>query len=219
MSENLIEIEREKASEHDFKLDNDQLLLSKENVYLAEAIFRILYKKSELESAIKKLEKEYKVEKIEYVCRKVNSENNTHLRDYERKAISKAIFKEYQTFDEFKTALIAEEYPLVKLIRRLENKEIKTKKGNKKIRDNYSFATKFCHYSCMYLFDDYKEQDQCPIYDSVIVKYVKSTSIYKEKYREEDLKNYKKFVEIIDSIKGKEISRNGFDHLVWLYNR
>ena len=53
------------------------------------------------------------------------------------------------------------------LLDRLKNRDIKiieklskkTKNGTKGGRENYSFATKFCHYACYYWFEGLAEQD------------------------------------------------------------
>ena len=41
-------------------------------------------------------------------------------------------------------------------------------------RANPSFASKFCHYACMYLFEDRKEQDNFSIYDGILCKVLPS---------------------------------------------
>lgn len=43
-----------------------------------------------------------------------------------------------------------------------------------KSRKNFSFATKFCHYMCFYLFEDEEEQDNFPIFDNVLNKAIKN---------------------------------------------
>ena len=91
---------------------------------------------------------------------------------------------------------------------------------NSKVRDNYSFATKLCHYACYNLFEDNdKDRDRYPIYDSVLEKYVKKSKAYKNADRK-DIDDYRTYVDIVDKIiEGKGISRNGFDHLIWLATR
>lgn len=93
-------------------------------------------------------------------------------------------------------------------------------KGSKyKARTNPSFASKFCHYACFYLFEGEEYQDNYSIYDNVLQqvmpKYVKyyglkqrDLSIYAE---------YRKTVDEIISMAEDRISRNGFDHLLWYY--
>lgn len=108
-----------------------------------------------------------------------------------------------------------------KLLRSLETKtrpKGMSQKGNKRVgRRNTSFASKFCHYACYYLFEGEKEQDNYSIYDSVIKK---ALPRYMEVYgvAKQDLTDYVKYQRVIDEIISKSksgISRNGFDHLIW----
>jgi hypothetical protein len=100
----------------------------------------------------------------------------------------------------------------------------KTSRG----RENLSFATKFCHFMCIYLFaEDGKYQDNFSIYDNVLVKilpkYIKKYNINQNMFG--DFKrNYKNYIAIIDEIRYRAemeshelISRNGFDHLLWYF--
>lgn len=103
-------------------------------------------------------------------------------------------------------------------------------------RQNISFASKFCHYACFYLFENLEEQDNYSIYDKVIVSvlhyYIKKYEVEckgnLEKLKEDYIKEYySSYCDIIDSIREKEasitnttpISRNGFDHLLWYYHK
>ena len=108
-----------------------------------------------------------------------------------------------------------------KLLRSLETKtrpKGKSQKGNKRVgRRNTSFASKFCHYACYYLFEDEMEQDNYSIYDSVIKK---ALPRYMDAYgmSKQDLTDYVNYQRVIDEIISKSksgISRNGFDHLIW----
>lgn len=96
-------------------------------------------------------------------------------------------------------------------------------------RSNYSFATKFCHYACFYFFDDQNEQyqDNFAIFDDVmenaIMKYVEHYNIRtldNKKITKTGLKTYKTFIYVVDKVieaSKTDISRNGFDHLLWYY--
>ena len=99
-------------------------------------------------------------------------------------------------------------------------------------RCNVSFASKFCHFSCFYIFDGEEAQDNFSIYDGVVAK---NLPIYLDYYEQQLLdkkinlkiikkeikkKNYEVYSNAIDAIieaSGSKISRNGFDHLVWYY--
>ena len=93
-------------------------------------------------------------------------------------------------------------------------------KGSRyKARTNPSFASKFCHYACFYLFEGEECQDNYSIYDNVLQKvmpeYVKYYGL-----KQRDLSIYAEYRKTVDEIIGKAedpISRNGFDHLLWYY--
>ena len=89
-----------------------------------------------------------------------------------------------------------------------------------KARTNLSFASKFAHYACFYLFDeDDKRRDNYSIYDNVLNK---ALPIYIKKYNlsEYDHNSYSSYYDCIGEIikaSGESLSRNGFDHLLWYY--
>ena len=97
-----------------------------------------------------------------------------------------------------------------------------------KQRSNYSFATKFCHYICFFLFQG-DDRDIYSIYDGVVAKilpyYLKSHNIFKKDgkpYRKCDFDSadkYKEYSNVIDKLRDGKISRNGFDHLLWYYHK
>lgn len=87
-----------------------------------------------------------------------------------------------------------------------------------KARTNLSFASKFVHYACFYLFVD-DRRDNFSIYDKVLNK---ALPIYIKKYNlnNYDPKSYRSYYYCIEKIIescGESLSRNGFDHLVWYY--
>lgn len=105
------------------------------------------------------------------------------------------------------------------------------KTDNGKGRENYSFATKFCHYACINWFKDTPEADNYSIYDDVLArtltKYANTYEIHKtlnngKKYKKSDFHDYQKYSDVIDELRikyGENISRNGFDHLLWYANK
>ena len=110
-----------------------------------------------------------------------------------------------------------DDYKLIKII----TEKTTVNDGKHHARTNYSFATKFCRALCMTLFDGEEEQDNFSIYDSVVAEaiwhYIRHFNI---KVKKADLKDYAKFINIIDYIiekSDKNVSRNGFDHLIWYY--
>ena len=99
-------------------------------------------------------------------------------------------------------------------------------------RCNVSFASKFCAYACCYLFEKEPEKDNFSKYDSVVMKVL---PVYASHYGV-DLSNYnlteynstnfcqfyQDYSAIIGEIiknSGNQISRNGFDHLLWYYHK
>ena len=118
-----------------------------------------------------------------------------------------------------------------KILESLENRERgfelidslseRTKQG-KGGRHNISFASKFCHFSCFYIFEGKDAQDNFSIYDGVVAKALPKYLAYyqlNDKVQIKD-KNYREYSKAIDDIikaSGAKISRNGFDHLIWYY--
>jgi len=107
-------------------------------------------------------------------------------------------------------------------------KIIQTPKNDKE-KNHLSFASKFCHYACLCLFQDTEYEDNYSIYDNILKnnlpKYIQrylDVDIKKEQYEN----NYNQYIKYIDDIRnkaeklyGKRISRNGFDHLLWYYHK
>lgn len=94
---------------------------------------------------------------------------------------------------------------------------------NMHARRNYSFATKFCHYTAFYLFEDEVEQDNFSIYDNIVAQNIgKYAKCYEIDNPNDISYNYKSFITLVDAIikkSGNKISRNGFDHLLWYMNK
>ena len=89
----------------------------------------------------------------------------------------------------------------------------------KRVRENQSFASKFCHYACFYFFEGRPGQDNYSIYDNVMCRTV---PLYLAHYRlgSFDLTDYGEYRKAVDKIiepSGESVSRNGFDHLLWYY--
>ena len=94
-------------------------------------------------------------------------------------------------------------------------------KAKVRARENKSFGSKFCHYACFYLFEGQKEQDNYSIYDSILKKALPLyANYYNIQFDKNDLENYAKYSEIIEKVikeSKSQISKNGFDHLLWYY--
>ena len=94
--------------------------------------------------------------------------------------------------------------------------------AEQKARSNVSFASKFCHYACFYVFEGTEYQDNYSIYDGILRTVL---PLYLDYYNIEplfDLNDYKQYRMAVDRIRESskiEISRNGFDHLLWYYHK
>ena len=87
-------------------------------------------------------------------------------------------------------------------------------------RTNLSFASKFAHYACFYLFDEEDpRRDNFSIYDNVLNKalpiYIKKYNL--NGYNPHSYSSYYKCIGEIIKNSGEDLSRNGFDHLIWYY--
>ncbi len=152
----------------------------------------------------------------------IDNENSTHLNSDKigRMAVYERILKIKRTklIDYLKNP--GKEYELINIIQTPKYKNEK---------NHLSFATKFCHYSSLFLFKDQDEEDNFSIYDNVLKK---SLPKYIKKYLNKDVNekeyenNYVIYMKYIDEIRAKatkmygdKISRNGFDHLLWYYHK
>lgn len=223
--------------------DGDEIAeLTHENVALVESMIRYdsdysnsSNTKSETSSAywLKELKKEvfgnnksksrYYLEVIEKCVQYIDSENATHLNadGVGRKQMSERLAKlDKMKFAEYLRNPEKENYKLIEILTEKTVPEDSKYHGRK----NFSFATKFCHYACFYLFEGQLEQDNFSIYDSIVAKHLPD---YAKHFNIEIKKgynnlNYKAYITTIDAIraKGKEqISRNGFDHLLWYFHK
>lgn len=159
---------------------------------------------------------------ISHLVIAIDIENSTHLNSDNkigRDAVIKRLLglERQKLIDYLKNP--GNEYELINIIKKREKKGEKT---------HFSFATKFCHYACMYLFKGEPAEDNFSIYDNVLKKCL---PMYIKRYLAKDVKetdyenDYAKYIEYIDLIRKKAangtdmISRNGFDHLLWYYHK
>ena len=162
---------------------------------------------------------------IFYAISAIDRENSTHLNadGVGRMEITERILEiPPQELTNYLKEPAKYDYNLIKII----SKRTRPQSSGKKPRVNYSFATKFCHYACFYLFNGYSEQDNFSIFDSVmekaLIKYIKR---YKLNYTKSDFKKYPLFLNAISEVisksiatgEGTSVSRNGLDHLLWYY--
>lgn len=156
----------------------------------------------------------------EVVC-SIDRENSTHLN-------ADGVGR-----DEITKRIVSNKDDLIEMLKDKDNLELfnliqkETNPGDNKhhSRINTSFASKFCHYACLYLFEGQPEQDNYSIYDNVIREVL---PLYAAKYgvEVENLRDYVEYSRVIDAIRnavsketGYELSRNGFDHLLWYFHK
>ena len=170
----------------------------------------------------------------------VDVENSTHLNadGVGRRELTDRIVKNKHRFCD----LVKNDDKRYELIDILSEKTI-PQNSQHHGRENFSFATKFCHYAAFYIFEDTDYQDNYSIFDSVICDVLSSVYynvsignvILKTKWSAAYARNlrrkcipysrtYGDYQGLVDSIRaacakqtGKEVSRNGFDHLLWYY--
>ena len=165
----------------------------------------------------------------------IDSENSTHLNAHKkgycgiegRKEISQRITEITKgDFINYLSSPTSSNFKLYKIIAAETKAE----------RKNPSFASKFCHYSCMYLFDENDERrDNYSIYDGIlreVIPYyadrydVILTDEYNNAINNKDINVYPLYWNIVGNIienasreTGNKISRNGFDHILWYYHK
>lgn len=148
----------------------------------------------------------------------VDRENSTHLNADKcgRQEITDRICR----FDrnEFVMCLKDPDYDDMALIREIS----RITSAEKRARSNPSFASKFCHYACFYVFEGTEYQDNYSIYDGILKTVLPLYLGYYKIERSYNLSDYKDYRMAVDSIReasGIDISRNGFDHLLWYYHK
>lgn len=155
---------------------------------------------------------------IKYAVAAVDRENSTHLNSDNcgRNEITDRIRKLNR--QELLACLKDPAYKNMKLIRLISRKTSAVERA----RENISFASKFCHYACFYIFEGTKYQDNYSIYDNilktVLPEYLDYYSI-DETYDLNDYGDYRRAIDAIRAASETEISRNGFDHLLWYYHK
>ena len=106
---------------------------------------------------------------------------------------------------------------------KLFNKLARRTSAEKGARTNPSFASKFCHYACFFIFEGTEYQDNYSIYDDILKKVMPDyLDFYGFDPAAFDLSDYEQYRKAVDSVReasGLEVSRNGFDHLLWYYHK
>lgn len=167
---------------------------------------------------------------VKNIVEKIDKENGTHLMADCEKDEKGTIKKSARDFMKDKIIACYENETLLKYLKEpdfskknlIDILSAPTGIEKGKGRSHLSFASKFCHYSCYHLFKGEKEQDNYSIYDRFVRE---ALPFYLEKYKINNIKitdksTYKEYQQAIDAVireSKTNISRNGFDHLVWYY--
>lgn len=155
---------------------------------------------------------------IENAVHAVDRDNSTHLNADKvgREELTKRIIDCKENLEDYLRNPSDSNYELIRILSEKTSAETKA-------RENVSFASKFCHYACFYLFEGTDYQDNYSIYDNVLMNVLPKYMEYYlpgEKLKPKDYIQYQRIVNTIRE-KGKVdnqiISRNGFDHLLWYY--
>ena len=148
----------------------------------------------------------------------VDRENSTHLNadNCGRQEITERLCQ----FDraELVKCLQDPDYDDMKLIREIS----RITSASQRARTNLSFASKFCHYACFYVFEGTIYQDNYSIYDGILKTVLPMYLGYYKIDQNFDLSNYRDYriaVDAVRNVSGICISRNGFDHLLWYYHK
>lgn len=232
---NLIQEEEIRSRKFDIEMENGLVRLTPRNVAVAEAMIRVdsKYAKSwnpserpsnsypgstafwmtELRNYLFDRSEYSKKDILREGIAAIDRENSTHLNsDHVGRAVIRARLMDLTNSELIRYLRHPKEtgYKLIELIAERTTEE----KGG---RTNLSFASKFCHYACFYLFIGEAEQDNYSIYDNVVKK---ALPRYLEAYGlpEYNLSAYEGYQAAIDAIREHDnysISRNGLDHLIW----
>lgn len=165
----------------------------------------------------------------------IDAENSTHINADKvgRKEITDRIVKHRDKLLELLKD--TKNYPLIGTLSEETNPKYEAGNTNP-ARKNFSFATKFCHYACFYIFEnkDVEYRDSYSIYDYIVSNAL--TTYYgfedikpsendsdDEQFFVEKYRNYQTFIDNLRDNAAKAskapnpVSRNGFDHLLWYY--
>lgn len=158
------------------------------------------------------------------LLKRLNAENSTRVSDSDLAVIKNNIIRQrYKLITDLKNA----DYALIDIITQ----------DCEKIP--FSFATKFCHYACLYMFDG-AARDNFPIFDDIIRTHLGKYSEDWNTKRDDDsnrklIRNqtpkelaqtagglgrfYRFYVDVISDLAEKhQISKTGVEQLIWFYH-
>lgn len=220
---------------HKDKDGRELVLFTRDNVARVESMIRndsdysdqgtssATYWLRELSKVLSGKESNHKYKEIIQECvNGVDRTNSTHINadGVGREELAQRICKySKETLLDFLKNPRKENYKLIDIL----SQQTTPKDSKHYARKNYSFASKFCHYAAFYAFENEEEQDNFSIYDSVVAKNIKPyAKYYGLKVSPNIGSDYEAFISLVDAIiekSGNEISRNGFDHLLWYFHK
>ena len=188
----------------------NQLVYGGSSAYWMTMLKSVLIKNKEVNYTYEEL--------IKGAVEAVDRENSTHLNA--DKCGRTEIVRRICAFDcsELIECLRNPEYEDMKLVHEIA----RVTSAKFRARTNLSFASKFCHYACFYLFENTEYQDNYSIYDNILRTVLPMYLVYfniTERYDLRDYKQYRNAVDMIRNAADEKISRNGFDHLLWYYHK
>lgn len=240
----LIQQEHESANEYistmELEKQDGLVLLTKANAAKIEAMIHLnprygkTVDKTNTNSAmysineLKNNEKLYDQNHIQEIIKRINRENSTRLSEEETAELAARVISSNKTFKKLKENLKKKDYSLIDVL--ADSVTTKTKTGKDRRRKNFSFATKFCHYMCFYLFEREEAQDNYSIYDNIVINvlpdYMKKGekaltpfNKYNKGKPSDYYKEYQSIIDIILEYNKEKISRNAFDHIMWYYTK
>ena len=129
---------------------------------------------------------------VRHIVEKLDKENGTHLtadkggdgKNARTIMVKRIVENKERLLDYLKNPDVEKEDNLIGILSE------KTDFENVKGRSHLSFASKFCHYSCYFLFEGEPEQDNFSIYDRVVYE---ALDYYLEHYKIKDVKFFLSF--------------------------
>ncbi len=228
--EELVELSFENVAKVEAMIQNDSAYLkaSDENAepngkYIGSTAYWIIKKLKPILLNNKTIRDEEYEDILRNIIKSVDKENSTHLNSDKcgiEQILKRLLIIKKNDFIEYLKEPVKSNFKLVEII--AEKTKVPDSDKKHHGRTNVSFASKFCHYACFYLFDGKPEQDNYSIYDNIVKQAIpKYLNYYKMNNSIKiNLDDYRIYYKTIDEIIKKSksgISRNGFDHLLWYY--
>lgn len=180
----------------------EEILEEKSSTYLITLIKKGLKDKMIFDNypyGLKEIDENFKYNLIFHILKRINKENSTRVSIEDIKRMTEVINDKCYIKNK-KTYSIAKLWNILENIKTGYNliAELTVIKDN---NENFSLATKFCHYMCINYFNDSETGDNYSIYDNVVADSIQK---YFEYYEQKILEKYKDDNEIIKYIKKRK---------------